>query len=129
MQLQMIVPCKNSCGAVTSDILVVLQHQCCDNAVNMSKLATSGTLPALNGSALTGVEGNLVLLNTTTISSAIREVVLQSFDDAYETYNWGTGITSNGSDQDYFTEKEVGQLHMIPMQHMEQRLIRLVMLM
>ena len=51
-----------------------------DNAVQLqSKLATSGALPALNGSALTGVEGNLVLLNTTTISSATAEVALQIF--------------------------------------------------
>ena len=45
-------------------------------AVTVGKIATSGTLPALNGSALTGIPTDLVLLNTTTISSATAKLLL-----------------------------------------------------
>ena len=80
-----------------------------DNAVSVGKIATSGTLPALNGSALTGVQGNMVLLNTTTISSATAEVAFTNlFDDAYTTFLIrGTNITSNASsDQDHFRARK-----------------------
>lgn len=72
---------------------------------DMAASKLTGALPSLDGSALTGVEGNLVLLNTTTISSATAEVAFTNlFDDAYETFIIrGTEITSNASsDQDDF---------------------------
>ena len=98
---------KIPAGAVTSDIPAggITTTMLADNAVTVGKIATSGTLPALNGSALTGIPTDLVLLNTTTISSATAEVAFTNlFDNAYETFIIrGTEITSNASsDQDDF---------------------------
>ena len=45
------------------------------NSVSMDKLATSGTLPALNGSALTGIGAGVVITNNTTGGAGADELV------------------------------------------------------
>lgn len=57
----------------------------------------------------TGDNAAMVLLNTTTVTSATAEVAFTNlFDDAYENFIIrGTGITSNASsDQDYFRARK-----------------------
>tara|TARA_Y100000287_G_scaffold178422_1_gene171112 strand:- start:754 stop:1491 length:738 start_codon:yes stop_codon:yes gene_type:complete len=105
---------NNETTSASTDIAdgSIITAKLADNAVINAKIATgvassklTGALPALDGSALTGVEGNLVLLNTTTISSATAEVAFTNlFNDAYTTFIIrGTSITSNASsDQDDF---------------------------
>ena len=51
-------------------------NQLVNNAVTMDKLATSGTLPALDGSALTGIAQDYVLLSTQTEPTAAAQFTL-----------------------------------------------------
>ena len=54
------------------------------NSVSMDKLATSGTLPALNGSALTGIGAGVVITNNTTGGAGADELVFDlSMDTSY----------------------------------------------
>jgi len=73
-----------------------------NNAVTMDKLATSGTLPALDGSALTGLtSGGLVHLSTVTLASDATEINFNSLIDTstytnYKVYAQGH-ITGDGN--------------------------------
>ena len=107
---------KIPAGAVTSDIAAgsITTSMLADNAVNMSKLATSGTLPALNGSALTGVGGSVLLLDQTyggfAGSGSITEYAISNtyINSTYDSYILEGNIRASNDNKYLYFHVDVG---------------------